>query len=157
LAGGPGDPDTTVTFTVTTGGLTMTAPGSANLGSAAPGGAISGDLGGNVVVTDLRATLGGTWTATASSTAWITGTGTTPETIPAGDASYDPGTITVTGTSNAATEGHVIAALSGTPQNTVTATVTGNNTATWDPTIAVAVPAAAVGGVYTATLTQSVS
>src|ERR1700749_3616947 len=85
LAGGPGDPDTTVTFTVTTGGLTMTAPPSADLGSAAPGGTISGTLAGtsgtNTVVTDLRATLGGTWTATASSTDWalVGGGGTTPE------------------------------------------------------------------------------
>jgi hypothetical protein len=153
---GGGDPDTTVTFSVNVGGLTMTAPTSANLGSGNPGGTISGNLNGNVVVTDVRATLGGTWVATASSTAWTTGTGTPDETIPAGDATYAPGTIAVTGTSNAATGGHIIT-LSGSPQNVVTATVTGNNTATWDPTITVAVPDAAVGGAYTATLTQSVA
>lgn len=33
----------------------------------------------------------------------------------------------------------------------------GENTATWNPTIAVAIPAAAVGGDYTGTLTQSVT
>ena len=33
----------------------------------------------------------------------------------------------------------------------------GDNTASWDPEIAVSVPASAVGGVYTGTLTQSVS
>ena len=33
----------------------------------------------------------------------------------------------------------------------------GNNSASWDPTVAVAVPSTAVGGSYTATLTQSVS
>jgi hypothetical protein len=149
-----------VTFSVNVGGLTMTAPASADLGSGDPGTTITGTLAGtsgqNVVVTDLRATLGGTWTATASSTDWTTGTGATLSTIPVADATYDPGTITVTGTSNAATEGHIIT-LSGTPQDVVTATVTGNNTATWDPTIAVAVPDAAVGGAYTATLTQSVA
>jgi len=134
----------------------MTAPASANLGAGDPGTTITGTLGGNVVVTDLRATLGGAWTATASSTDWTTGAGTTNEIIPAGDATYTPGTIAVTGTSNAATQGHTIT-LSGSPQNVVTATVTGNNTATWDPTIAVAVPTAAVGGVYTAILTQSVA
>ena len=109
-----------------------------------------------MVVTDLRATLGGSWTVTASSTDWTTGGGTTLSTIPAGDATYDPGTITTTGTSSAATGGHLIT-LSGEPQDVVTATVTGNNTASWDPTIAVAVPDAAVGGAYTATLTQSVA
>ena len=158
LAGSPsgGDPDTTVTFSVNVGGLTMTAPTSADLGSGNPGSTITHDLGGNVVVTDVRATLGGTWVASASSTDWTTGTGTTAETIPAGDATYNPGTITVTGTSTAATGGHTVT-LSGTPQAVVNATVTGNNTATWDPTIAVAVPAAAVGGAYSATLTQSVA
>ena len=134
----------------------MTAPASADLGSGDPGTTITGNLGGNVVVTDLRATLGGAWTATASSTDWITGGGTPDETVPAGDATYDPGTIAVTGTSSAATGGSVIT-LSGDPQQVVAATVTGNNTATWDPTIAVAVPDAAVGGAYSATLTQSVS
>jgi hypothetical protein len=143
-----------VTFTVTTGGLTMTAPASADLGSGAPGTTITGNLGGNVLVTDLRATLGGTWTATASSTAWTTGTGTADETIPAADATYTPGAITTTGTITAT--GHNIT-LSGLPQTVVTATVTGNNTAAWDPTIAVAVPSVAVGGAYHATLTQSVA
>jgi len=150
------DTPTTVTFSVNVGGLTITAPASVNLGSGDPGSTITHNLGGNVVVTDLRASLGGTWTATASSTDWTTGGTTTPEIIPAGDATYTPGTITVTGTSTAATGGHTIT-LSGTPQTVVNATVTGNNTATWDPTIAVAVPAQAVGGVYAATLTQSVA
>ena len=161
LAGSPGggDPDTTVTFSVNVGGLTMTAPGSADLGAGDPGTTITGTLAGtsgvDTVVTDLRATLGGSWTATASSTDWTTGAGPTLSTIPATQATYDPGTITSTGTSTADTGGTPIT-LSGTPQDVVTATVTGNNTATWNPTIAVAVPDAAVGGAYSATLTQSV-
>jgi hypothetical protein len=158
LAGSPGggDPDTTVTFSVSVGGLTMTAPDSVDLGSGAPGSTITHNLGGNVVVTDVRATLGGTWTASASSTDWTTGAGTPDEIIPAEDATYNPGTITVTGTSTAATGGHIIT-LGPVAQAVVNATVTGNNTATWDPTIAVAVPASAVGGAYSATLTQSVA
>ena len=95
-----------MTFTVTTGGLSMTAPASADLGSGAPGTTITGNLGGNVLVTDLRATLGGTWTATASSTAWTTGTGTADETIPAADATYTPGAITTTGTITATGHNH---------------------------------------------------
>jgi hypothetical protein len=34
-------------------------------------------------------------------------------------------------------------------------TVNGNTTVTWDPTIQVAVPAGAIGGTYTATITHS--
>ncbi len=48
--------------------------------------------------------------------------------------------------------------LSGTAAPVVDGTAgVGNNSATWDPTIAVAVPATAVGGAYTGTLTQSVA
>ncbi len=150
-----GDPNTTITFTVTSGLLTMTAPGSADLGSGLPGTTISSNLGGDVVVTDDRALLAASWTATASSTNFTTGTGTAAETIPATDVGYDPGTITPTGTS-AADTGTVIT-LSGAAQTVVTGTAVGDNTATWDPTLSVAVPGTAVTGGYTGTLTQSVS
>ncbi len=106
-------------------------------------------------MTDDRALLTAAWTATASSTAFTTGGGTPDETIPATDATYGPGTITTTGTITATpTE----ITLDGEPQTVVAGTAgVGNNTASWDPTLAVAVPAAAVGGVYTGTLTQSVA
>jgi hypothetical protein len=149
-----GDPDTTVTFDVTTGALTMTAPATADLGSGAPDTIISGALG-PVVVTDDRALLSATWTTDANATDWTTGGGTAEETIPVGDVGYDPGTITTTGT---ATDTGTPATLSATPAAVVTdSSGVGNNTASWDPTISVAVPASAVGGTYTGTLTQSVS
>ena len=48
--------------------------------------------------------------------------------------------------------------LSASPQAVVSATnVAGNTAVSWDPTIAVTVPAGAVGGDYTATITHSVS
>lgn len=155
-ANGPaaGDPDTIVTFTVTTGGVSMTAPASVNLGSGAPGTTITHALG-TVTVTDARAALTATWTATASSTNFTTGAGTPAETIPAGDVGYDPGAITTTGTITAT--GTPIT-LSGAAQPVVTGTAgVGDNTASWDPTLSVAVPASAVGGAYTGTLTQSVA
>jgi hypothetical protein len=149
-----GDPNTTMTFTVTVGGLTMTAPGAANIGSGAPGTTITGSLG-TVTVTDARALIAASWTATASSTNFTTGGGSPAETIPATDANYNPGPITTTGTITAT--GSDIT-LSNAAQTVVSGTAgSGDNTASWDPTIAVAVPATAVGGLYTATLTQSVS
>jgi hypothetical protein len=149
-----GDPGTTVTFTVTTGSLSMTAPDTADLGSGAPGTTISGALG-TVTVTDDRALLSATWTATASSTDWTTGGATPAETIPAGDVGYDPGSITTTGTITA-TGTPITLANTAAPVVAGTAGV-GDNSATWDPDIAVAVPASAVGGTYVATLTESVS
>ncbi len=153
-AGGPGDPDTTVTFTVTSGALAMTAPATADLGSGVPGGTISSDLG-QVTVTDNRALLSAAWTATASATSFTTGAGTPNETIPASDVNYNPGTINTTGTITAT---GTTVTLSGTPQTVVAGTAgVGNNSASWDPGLVVSVPASVVGGVYTGTLTQSVS
>lgn len=155
-AGGPaaGDPDTTVTFTVTSGALAMTAPAASDLGSGAPGSTISSDLG-TVTVTDNRALIGAAWTATASSTDFTTGAGTPAESIPASDVNYNPGEITTTGTITAT---GTTVTLSGSPQAVVTGTAgVGNNTASWDPGMVVSVPNGNVGGVYTGTLTQSVS
>jgi hypothetical protein len=149
-----GDPNTTVTFTVTVGGLTMTAPATADLGSGAPGTTISGTAG-PVTVTDDRALLTAAWTATASATSWTTGGGTPNETIPASDVGYNPGTITTTGTITA-TGTPITLSGAATPVVVGSAGV-GDNTATWNPVLAVAVPAAAVGGVYAGTLTHSVS
>jgi hypothetical protein len=160
-----GDPDTTVTFTVTsTGTLSMTAPDSVDLGSGAVGGTISAALG-DVTVTDDRALDAATWTVSASSTNWTTGAGTPVESIPAGDVSYDPGPFTAT--TGTVTQGApttattlltpVSPATTGVPVTVVTATGVGDNSATWDPTISVAVPAGAVAGDYVGTLTQSVT
>jgi hypothetical protein len=151
---GGGDPDTTMMFTVTVGALAMSAPASANLGSAGPGTTVTGVLGA-VNVTDNRALLSASWTATASSSSWVTGTGTGNETIPATAATYTPGTVVTTGIITAT--GQAIT-LSTSAQTVVTGSAgVGDNTASWNPTIAVAVPSAAVGGTYTSTLTQSVS
>ncbi len=149
-----GDPNTTVTFAVTTGALSLTAPGTANLGSGLPGHVIEGPLG-DVVVTDARALVHAAWTVTASSTAWTTGDATPDETIPAGDVTYDPGDVNTTGTITATP---TTLQLSSAAQTVVAGTAgVGNNTATWNPNIEVAVPAAAVGGAYSGILTQSVS
>lgn len=148
------DPDTTVTFAVTTGALSMSAPVSANLLSGAPGTTISGALG-PVTVTDDRALLSATWTATASATDWTTGGATPAETIPVTDVGYDPGAITTTGTITA-TGTPITLAHSAAPVVTGDSGV-GDNTATWNPAISVAVPASAVGGTYTGTITQSVA
>jgi hypothetical protein len=150
----PSDPDTTTTFAVGSGALTMTAPSTANLGSGAPGGTISGPLG-TVVVTDARAALNASWTATVSATSWTTGAGTGAETIPPQDATYAPGTVTTTGTVSVNPQ---TVTMSTSPQPVVTASsITGNNTASWDPTITVHVPPAAVTGTYTATVVHSVT
>jgi hypothetical protein len=79
---------TTVTFTLTGGALTITAPATANLGTAAVGTAtLSGSLGA-VTVTDARGAPLGTWTASVFSTNFTTGGGTANETIAATAVNY---------------------------------------------------------------------
>jgi hypothetical protein len=149
--------DTTLTFTVSTGGLDMTAPDSMDLGTGAPGTTIGPTAIGDVEVIDGRAALGATWTASVSSSDFTTGTATPAETIPVAAGTYDSGAATTTGTLTLS--GPLPAfPLAGGAQTVFTATaINGDNTATWDPSLSVAVPAGAVGGAYTGTLTHSVA
>ena len=143
---------TTTTFAVTNGALTIATPDSVNLGSGAPGTAIGPTALGTVTVNDNRASARSSWTATVSSTNFTSGS----QTIPAADATYTTGTVTKTGTITITSVPTLT--LAGAGQVVVSGTAgSGNNTATWDPTIALAVPVAAVAGLYSATITHSVS
>ncbi|HTU73073.1 MAG TPA: hypothetical protein VMG38_06100 [Trebonia sp.] len=149
-ARGPGDPSTTITFVVTSGALTLSVPVSASLGSGAPGTTISAPIGA-CAVTDDRALLSASWTVTAAETDFASGSST----IPATDATYQVGVVTTTGTITATSTNIT---LSNTSQTVLSGTDgVGDNTASWDPTLTVAVPPAAIGGAYTGTLTQSVA
>ena len=153
-AGSTGSP-CGVTVPVIGGALSITAPGSSNLGSVSVGSILSADLGA-VQVTDNRG-FGAGWTATVSSTSFATGGGTPAETIPVGDASYNI-TALSQATGPATFTPVPVTQLSTAPQPVVSATnVTGNTTVTWNPMITVTVPPTAIVGLYTATITHSVS
>jgi hypothetical protein len=150
------DPPTSTSFTVTNGALTISVPISVNLGSGNPGTTIGPTAFGPVTVTDNRASLTASWTATVSSTDFLTGAGTPAETIPAGDATYTTDAVSTTGKITVTPTPSVI--LSGSPQTVVAGSAgVGDNSATWDPTITIAVPSAAVAGLYTGTVMHSVS
>jgi uncharacterized repeat protein (TIGR01451 family) len=83
---GGSDPRCSARVAAVTGVLSINAPASADLGTAAPGGTASAGLG-IVQVTDDRAGLAG-WTATVSSTDFTTGSGKAAETIPVHDVLY---------------------------------------------------------------------
>jgi uncharacterized repeat protein (TIGR01451 family) len=152
---GSSDPQCSSNIPVVLGVLSITAPASANLGSAAPGGTASASLG-IVQVTDERAGLAG-WTATTSATDLTTGGGTTAETIPVHDVLYlISGFASTTG--SATFTRTPVTGLSGTAQAVVTATnVHGDNSAAWNPVIQLSVPSGAVAGTYSATITHSVA
>jgi hypothetical protein len=116
------------------------------------GGTVSGALG-VVVVNDARAAVAGSgWIATVISTAFIPSSGPA---IAASNVSYSAGPITQVGTATyvANNPGNLTGVVP-----TVTATgITGDNSATWNPTITVAVAGGMAAAVYGATITQSVS
>jgi hypothetical protein len=146
---------TTATITIDGGALSISVPAAAgNLGSqpdAVGGETISGPLG-QVQVLDARnAAAGSGWVASVISTAF---TPTSGPAIAASAVSYATGAITQVGTATY---------TSNNPPNltgvapAVTATgITGDNSATWNPTITVTVPGGMAAGVYYATITHSV-
>ncbi|MGV9216154.1 hypothetical protein ACTFTM_30250 [Micromonospora sp. RB23] len=152
--------DTVVTFTISTANLDISVPPSVNLGAAFAGSTIQGQLG-NVTVTDSRAALSATWTATVSSTAFTTGGGTGSETILPNLVEYWSGpAISTTGTGTFV-PGQLTSADAVTlnlPRVAFSKTSgSGNNSATWNPTLRITIPPSAVGGTYTGVITHSVA
>ncbi|WP_311922340.1 hypothetical protein [Microbispora sp. H10836] len=153
---------TTVTFTVNApDGLTITVPdGPANIGANVPGNQITGQLG-DVTVSDQRATLTATWVATASATSFTTGGGGAAETIPNTAVSYWSGpaaSTTGTGTFVPGQPNAAAAVTLDVPRTAFSKTTgAGDNSAIWNPTIVVNVPAQAVAGLYTGTVNHSVA
>jgi uncharacterized repeat protein (TIGR01451 family) len=145
-------------ITITAGVLMITVPASTALPGASPGGATSAQLG-TVTVTDLRGMATASWTATVTATNFVTGGGTAPETIPLAQTTYWSGPVTATTGTGTLTPGqpNAAAAVNLTLSRTAFSRTGGSpaNSASWNPTLSVSVPAAAVAGTYTATITHS--
>lgn len=153
--------DTTTTFTLTGGALSVTVPSSASLGSAATGAATTSAQLGAVTVSDLRGALLGSWTAGVTSSDFTTGAGTANETIAKANADYWSGAATSSSGTAVLTPGQLLVANKvtlGSSRTAFAATATvGNNTAAWNPTVIVNVPSSAVAGAYSGTITHSVA
>jgi hypothetical protein len=152
---------TTTTFVVSGGALSITVPSSTvALGSGAPGGTITAQLGA-VQVTDQRALLVAAWTGSVTATSFTTGGGTTAETVANSSVSYWSGAATATTGTATFTPGQATSANAQTLASSRTAFAAsagvGNNTATWNPTLIVTLPAQAVTGTYSGTVTHSVA
>jgi len=146
---------TPATITILGGPLEISAPtASAHLGTLANtvgGGIVSGELG-TVQVSDARSAAAGSgWVASAISSAFTPPAGPA---IAASSVSYSAGTITKVGTATyTANDPGNLTAVS--PAVTATG-ITGDNSATWSPTLTVAVPGGTAAGVYSAVVTHSV-
>jgi hypothetical protein len=117
----------------------------------ASGQTVSGLLG-QVQVLDARnAPAGSGWTASVMSTPFGSASGAQ---VPASAISYFAGPISQTGIAFYRAD-NPSGLASAVPAVTATG-VNGNNTATWTPTISVAIPAGMTAGTYSATITHSV-
>lgn len=141
-------------------GLSITVPAAAALPSAPLGTAsLSGALGA-VTVTDERGGLVGAWTVSVATTPFRTGGGTEAETIAPANVRYwsGPATASRGGTfSPGQTTAGSAVALDQSRRAFSTLAATGRSSATWTPTLIVDVPATAVVGTYSGTVTHSIA
>jgi hypothetical protein len=146
---------TGATVEVLGGVLAITVPADAgSLGTTqntVGGSIISGPLG-EVRVSDARGMAAGSaWVASVISTAFTPSTGPA---IPASAVGYTAGFIAKVGT--ATFTANDPSDLTGVSPAVTASGITGDNSATWTPTIEVAVPGGMAAAVYAATITHSV-
>jgi hypothetical protein len=109
-----------------------------------------------VTVTDGRGALAATWTASAASTDFTTGAASASETIAKANVTYlAPLPTVASGTVVPVTAGPKVLDQSRTV--VTAASIIGNNQVTWSPTITITLPAQAVAGTYTGTITHSIA
>ncbi len=151
-----------VTFDVDAGTLDITVPATADLGGGTAGLPLSGELG-PAIVDDGRASADASWETTVTTTDFTTGAGVPSETVPAAVVDYWSGPATATTGDGTFTPGQADPAAAAALDNVDPLTAfthaggTGNNTASWNPTLVVNIPLANVAGVYTGTVTHSVA
>lgn len=149
------DTATGATVSIEAGFVTIDAPLSVALDTStalfAPGTVITGTLTG-VTVTDATASTAG-WNASVEISDFVTTPAT--KTIPASSLTYTATTPVNSGPSTA-TFADVAPVTGGATALIQTATTNGNNAASWNAGLSLAVPADALAGDYTATLTHSV-
>jgi hypothetical protein len=148
---------TTASITVEGGSLSITVPVSADLGTrvnSVNGGIISGTLG-QVQVSDARsAGAGSGWVTSVISTTFVPIPASVGAALAASAISYTAGTITKVGTATYTANDPLN--LTGVSAAVTATGITGDNSATWNPTIHVAIPGGMIAATYAATITHSV-
>ena len=142
--------------------LAITVPSAANFGSVPSGaGSLSGQVGPVTATDEGTVLLLPRFTASVSATNFTTGSGSASETISKASISYWSGPATSTTGAQTPVPGQATAALAPSLSTSRTAfSSTGlvlSIATTWRPTIVVAIPANAVAGTYSGTITHSVA
>ncbi|HEX2699178.1 MAG TPA: hypothetical protein VHM89_03110 [Acidimicrobiales bacterium] len=144
------------------GALAISVPASKNLGTVATGASsVSAQLG-PVTATDTGVLSPPSFVAQVTSSTFTTGTKTSAETIQKTSIRYWSGPATVSsGLAASSAPGQPTAASAQDLSTSRTAfTATGlllSVSVTWNPTLIITIPASAVAGVYTGTITHSVA
>ena len=141
--------NTVATFTLAGGSLDVTLEADAALTDGAPGAAsVTGSLGA-VGISDTRGSTSG-WIVSAASSTFVDGAGSVSTGV-----SYNSGAATAsTGTVTTTTEGAT--SVTAVAQVAAGTLASGNNTASYTPTLTVGLPANALAGAYEGTVTTSV-
>jgi hypothetical protein len=157
----PADAAQGVTFTLTAGVLQVSDPADKSLGSVATGTSTISNTLGNTTVTDNRGALLGTWTASVTGSDFTTGAASADETIGKALVDYYSGASTASSGTAVRVPGQATALVAqnlGAARTAFSATgVVGNNSTTWVPTVVVNIPSDSVAGVYSGTITHSVT
>lgn len=144
------------------GALAITVPTAVNLGAAPTGpGTHSAKLGAVTATASGTLLLLPSFTAQVTGTDLKTGTGTAAETIPKASISYWSGPVTASSGAQTAVPGQLTAlqavSLSTSRRAFASSGLVLSISTSWNPTIIVTIPAAAVAGTYTGTITHSVA
>ncbi|MGF7238514.1 MAG: putative Ig domain-containing protein [Frankia sp.] len=141
-----------VSLVIVPGPLSITVPPSpVNLGTAPSGSTtLTGHLG-VVTVIDNRGSPTAGWVTTITATAFTTGAGTTPQTVPPSMIAYSSGPATATtGTGTFTPSAPALPAVA------ASWTGSGVDTASWNPTLTFTFSPRQIAGIYTGTITHSV-
>jgi hypothetical protein len=152
---------TTTTGLASPGTLSISAPGRLDVGTAASAGRVISARMGAVTVTDTRGVVGGAWTARVSATAFTIEGGAAGQPVAPCSIAYWSGPATARSGTAALAPGQPgpsqAVPLTATRTAFSATRVTGANTAAWNPTVIVRVPAGALAGRYRGAIIHSVA
>jgi hypothetical protein len=153
---------TTTTIAPAPGVLSISAPTATQLSPGTPTNAgVLTALLGTVVVTDDRGVVGSAWTASVTTSHFVTGDGSAAETIDRANVAYWSGPATDGAGVGVFTPGQLTEMDAETLEVPRTAfsmaSGVGDNAVSWTPTIVVTIPPSAIVGEYMGTITHSVA
>lgn len=142
--------------------VAITVPSSSNLGSVPSGTAsLSAHLGTVTASDSGTLLLLPSFNATVTATNFTTGAGSAAETIPKASIAYWSGPVTASSGAQTAVPGQLTALQAVTLSQSRTAFTSSGLvleiSTSWNPTIVINIPAAAISGTYTGTITHSVA